>query len=201
MPNPSFFVLKKHSKIWGGRVTAKPFTSGKGISFPDLAANLVESGPDGYFLISGPFDTAMVCQHLRKIDTTSPIFISPWAYHTELTRNGGAAVEGLLLVHSFQRDSRQPAFLEFKENFFRRFKTTPEIWETFSYEAVYVLSQALASNPDPKRLKATLLEIGRFRGLQGDILFDRYGDNRRRPKLLTVKNGAFVEIQQQKSDS
>lgn len=187
-------------KTMGGQITESSFSSGTEVSFPDLAANLLKLSAEGYFVIAGPYDTAMLCQHLRRIDAGKPIFISPFAYHPEIIRNGGRAVEGVILAHSFQRDNRNPKFLEFKNQYFSRYKAIPEMWETFGYEAVYALFQAFSKNPDPQQLKATLLKIGRFKGLQGDILFDRFGDNRRKPLLLTIKNGAFVEIRQTKND-
>lgn len=196
-----FQEFKEAFEARGGQVAAKSYTSKTGISFPDLAADLVKTDPDGYFIIASHYDTAMVCQHLRKIDATGSIFISPWAYHQELIQNGGTAVEGAILAHSFQRESQKPAFLAFRDKFFQRYKTMPGMWGTYGYEAVYVLYQALSKNPAPKELKATLLGIGRFKGLQGDIIFDRYGDNQRKPILLIIRNGAFVEIQDAKNNT
>lgn len=195
-----FQEFKEVFETMGGQIAAKTYKSKTGISFPDLAADLVESDPDAYFIIASHYDTAMVCQHLRKIDATRPIFITPYAYHQELIKNGGTAVEGVIMAHSFQKDNREPAFLAFRDSYLKRYKTTPGMWENNGYEAVYIVCQALSKNPAPKELKETLLK-GRFQGLQGDIMFDRYGDNRRKPILLTIKNGAFVEIQDAKDNT
>ncbi len=190
-----FQGFKEAFETMGGHVTGITYRSETNLLFPNLVAKLVESGPDAYFIIANHYDTAMVCQHLRKHDATSPIFISPWAYHQELIQNGGTAVDGVIMVHSFKKESREPAFLAFRDKYFEKYNSTPGMWETSGYEAVYILSQALSINGDPKRLKETLIQTGHFNGLQGDIIFDRYGDNQRKPLLFIVKNGAFVEIE------
>lgn len=69
------------------------------------------------------------------------------------------------------------------------------MWERFGYESVLVVSQGSSINPDPRKLKETILQTRRFRGLQGDILFDGYGDNQRKPLLFKVKNGVFVKFE------
>ncbi|MEN6475183.1 MAG: ABC transporter substrate-binding protein [Syntrophaceae bacterium] len=191
---PAFLYFKKYFEAMGGRVTVTTFTAGKDVSYPNLVGELMRSRPDGYYIIATPVDSAMICQHLRKKDSIHPVLLTGWAFHPDLLKQGGKAVEGVVLAHAFQPDSKAPAFLQFQDEFFKRYKTIPETWETFGYEAVMVLAQALSQNPDPKRLKETILAMKRFKGLQGDIVFDRYGDNQREPFLLTIRKGAFVEI-------
>lgn len=189
-----FLDFKDEFETLGGQMLfSQTFSSGADISFPDLARNLAREA-DGYFLVASPRDCAMICQHLRKIDPIRPILVSGWAYDPVFLQNGGAAVEGVVCSNAFQMQSREPAFLKFKEDYLQRYKTNPWLWETCGYEAVLVLSQALSHNPDPARLKTTLLEMQRFKGLQGDILFDNYGDSHRRSLIYRVENGAFVEI-------
>ncbi len=191
---PKYLNFKAAFEALGGEVSVSTFTSGTNVSFPSLAKELTQYESKGYFIIASPLDTAMICQHLRKIDPSGPVFITPWAYRDALLENGGTTIEGLFLVHSFQKNSRDPAFIQFKDNFYNRYKTIPGIWATFSYEAVMVFCQAFSQNPNPEKLKETILDIARFKGLQGDILFDRFGDNRRKSLVLTIKNGEFDEL-------
>lgn len=191
----TYLDFKEVFESLGGRMLPpQTFSSNTDVSLPDLAKALTSGDPDGYFIVAAPRDNAMICQHIRKIDPLRPIMVSAWANDPVFIQNGGTAVEGVIFSHAFNRNSREPAFLKFKEDFFKRYKTMPGFWETYGYEAIMVLAQALSRNPDSKKLKSTLLEISRFKGLQGDILFDQYGDNHRKPLSFIVKNGAFVEI-------
>jgi len=190
-----YLEFKKTFEELGGRMlTPRTFSSGGNVSLPDLAAGMTEGNPDGYYIVANPRDSAMICQHLRKLDPSRPIIATAWVYDREFIEQGGTAVEGVVFSHSFQQDSRDPAFMKFKNDFYRRYKIVPWMWETDGYECVMALAQALSQNPDPKQLKQTILKIGRFKGLQGDIVFDRYGDNQRKPLLFKVTHGAFVEI-------
>ncbi len=190
-----YLEFKKLFETMGGKILfAQPFSSRSDSAMPELVKALKDKKPDSYYIVADPPKAAIICQHLRMIGADKPILVSPWAYDPVFIENGGTAVEGVVFSHSFQKDSRNPAFLEFKENYIKRYKTMPWLWATCGYETVMILSQALSRNPDPGHLKETLLKTGPFQGLQGDILFDRYGDNRKKPLLYTVINGEFVAI-------
>ena len=44
-------------------------------------------------------------------------------------------------------------------------------------------------------LKQTVLDIGRVRGAQGWLAFDRFGDSRRPTYITTVRDGHFVVLE------
>lgn len=198
---PKYLQFKNAFEGLGGQMLPPQiFSSTSGGSIPELTKKMAYGASDGYLIIADPLISALICQHLRKVDAVTPILSSPWAYDQDFIVNGGTAAEGVVLTQAFNKNSRAPTFLKFREDYVRRFSSEPGMWEFYGYEAVMVLAQALSQNPDPAQLKETLLKIRRFKGIQGDIVFDRYGDNRHDPLLFTVKNGAFVEIHPQKND-
>ncbi len=66
----------------------------------------------------------------------------------------------------------------------------------FGYETASVLRETLSGLRDfsPAAVKAELLRIGKFTGLQGPIVFDRFGDASRPSFLYVIDGGRFTRL-------
>lgn len=173
-----------------------PFASKQRPSYLQLADALVRSRPNGIFILAGAVDTAMICQQIRKLDPAVPLFAAEWAGSTELLKMGGSAVEGLTLCRYFDSSDQSPSYLRFKSAYRERYKVEPTFAAAYSYEAVKIVAAALARNGgDPRRLKETLLAMGKYQGLQGEITLDRFGDAVRKVFVIRIDNGAFTRVE------
>lgn len=186
------FFRAEFEKLHQTIVQVETFTSGISVSFMTLADTLLTRSPDGVLIIANAFDTAMLCQHLRKIRPEIFIMTTGWAMTADLIQHGGAAVEGIVSSQAFYKDSQARPFLEFKQRFRARFGHPPGFAATYAYEAATILLDAFARKGDPHRLKASILEQGIFEGLQGPIIIDQYGDAQRPNHLVTVENGRII---------
>jgi branched-chain amino acid transport system substrate-binding protein len=188
--------FKSEFENMGGEIVhSETFTSGIDVKFVDIADALLEPAPSGVLIVANAFDTAMICQHIRKISSKIPIIICAWAVTADLIQHGGAAVEGIISSQMFYRDSQNREFLEFKNRFRTRFGQDPNFAATYGYEAAVILFEALSKNDDPKTLKEHIIKQGVFQGLQGEITIDQYGDARRKNYLIIVKDGQFITIE------
>lgn len=178
-------------KMGGKVIQVDTFTSGPGVKFSVLANLLLKPSPDGLFIGAGAMDTAMICQQIRMAGSKIPIISSGWAMTDDFIRHGGSNVEGVLFSHRFNRESQAKGYLEFKENYEKRFGSEPNFAALHGYEAAMALFKCLKENDDPKALKATLLKQGMFQGVQKDFKMDQYGDPQREEFLFTVKQGKF----------
>ncbi len=180
----------------GGNVLGTvPFESAQGPRFTDLARSMMGEAADCYLILANSMDTAMLCQQLRKLGDRRPVAAGEWSASEELIQYGGQAVEGLILKHTFDRDSQAPAYLRFREAFVARFGYAPGFAAAHSYDATRILLEALSKNADPSRLRETILGIGTFEGLQRSITFDSFGDVRRLQFSATVSEGRFVSLE------
>lgn len=180
----------------GGAVVAERSFNGK--QQPDLLAlvsTLSGQGVQGIVIVAGAVDSAMICQQLKKIGVTVPVFIAEWGGTAELIKSGGSSVENIYVFQHFNSDSTAVPFVIFKEAYVKRFGDVPGFAAAFSHEAVTILAEALKKNPDISRIKETVIGIGRFTGLQGDITIDRFGDPQRSFSLMQVKGGRFVRVE------
>ena len=163
-------------------------------SFLNLAVKLLRGRPEAVYLIANSQDSAILCQQIRKINSTVPILICSWAQTADFLIYGGKAVEGVYFSHHFFPGQDDRAFHVFRDKYYRRFKREPEFSSVYAYDSANVIFQALIKNRDPEKLKETILGIRNFEGASGKFTINKYGDTVRHFSLLTIKNGKFVKI-------
>ncbi len=177
----------------GGSVMGETtFHARQPFSYMDMMADLLASDPDGILIISGALHTAMFCQQIRKRHPTIPIISSGWAGTSELIRQGGLSVEGILFPQVFNPKSRNPGYITFRQNYLKRFDKEPNFASMCSYEAATFLFSALKGWDGKRPIKPRLIDQDLFNGLQGKIRMDRFGDATRSQFIVTVKNSQFV---------
>lgn len=168
------------------------YRSGPRPYFSELAAEIHATDADGVLVLSGAMDTALLCQHLRAVGSALPVMVTEWSATDEVIQHGGAAVEGMLLLQSVDRLSTRPESVRFRRAFAQRFGYAPSFAAVHAYDAARVLFAGLERTHEPSKLKAQLLAIARFEGLQGPLQLDRFGDVAGRYVLTTVLDGRFV---------
>lgn len=183
------------TKLGGEVIREDTFTSGADVPYYDISGRLLEQQPEGVFIIAGAVDTAMFCQHLRKINPDLPIVSSGWALAPALFQPGGKAVEGVIFSHSLDEKSKDVKYLEFMKQYIQRFGNEPEHPAgIFAYEAAQLLFSILAKTRNPLEIKSAILKQKTFQGLQGKLQIDPFGDVERSFYILSVKDGEFIAI-------
>jgi branched-chain amino acid transport system substrate-binding protein len=181
----------------GGKIlTAIEYTAKDGRSFSDIARALLAADPDGILIIANPMDSGLLCQQIRQSDSSIKITLSNWGASQRLLEMGGNAVEGVTLPIAFDWDSPSPPYRTFRRKYLERYQREPGFAGFYAYDAVQVVLTALKASELQKPLKAVLLSIGEFDGLQGRIRFDAYGDVApARASIRIVRNRKFVVVE------
>jgi len=191
-----FSHLKAFFEGYGGSVVhAVPFSSAQNLSYTALAREMRTRSADSYFLLASSIDTGLIAQQLRKQGVEKPLFASEWSFTNDLLQFGGKAVEGLTICHTYNLLDSSTRFEDFRRRFTNRFGVSPSFAAGHSYDATRFILAALQVNPDPARLKETLLGMNDFSGLQSTITLDRYGDTERKTFLTTIENGSFTLLE------
>ncbi len=180
---------------FGGEVIAPiTFTAGKQFEYFKKSTLALESNPDGVLIIAGALNTAMFSQQIRKTGSDTSILSSGWAGTNQLIQYGGSAVEGVVFPQVFNKECKTPEYIRFKADYIEQFGKEPNFAAVCGYEAAQFLFSALHRLQDGGSLKASLLNTGTFKGLQGDIKIDRFGDAERSQFIISVKDGEFVTL-------
>ncbi len=147
--------------------------------------------PDALVLIANAPDTARIVQLVRKENTQLPLMAAEWSATEQLLMLGGRAVEGLRIAQFMDHQSTTPDYLKFVADFRQRFGRAPGFAEVAAFDAMRVLLQALAQRQAGESLKASVLRIRRFQGLQQLVEFDDWGDSSRQVVLTVVQDGRY----------
>lgn len=159
-----------------------------------LVQQVLMQHPDALVLIANATDAAQMVQLVRKKDQQLPIIAAEWSATAQLLLLGGAAVEGLRISQFMDHQSQQPEYLKFVADFEKRFGRAPGFAEVAAYDAMRVLLEALVQQRPGESIKASLLRIRQFKGLQQSVVFDDYGDSSRQVVMTEVKGGRYQVI-------
>ena len=175
-----------------GGVMAPPqrIEPGSNRSFMSRAAAAAETGADTLFVLCSTLDTALLCQSLRKIDYHPRVVCTDWSGTHELLQFGGKSSDGLIFLHSMDLQGTS----SFHTAYEARFGDKPDFGAMRAYEAATVLITALRRDPNPARLKETLLAIRAFPGVQTPIVFDAAGDVNRPHFAFVFQHAEFTPL-------
>jgi branched-chain amino acid transport system substrate-binding protein len=188
--------FKKRFEQLGGRISiTQTFTSGKSPPFSEIIKKSRDSQPGGLFILANASDTAMFCQQAAKIGWKIPRIVAGWAMTEDLPALGGKSVEGVRALVTYDAESQEPKSREFVRLFRERFGKKPGFPAVCSYSAARVLFDAYErAGGEKAKLRETIVNQRTFMGLQGEIVFDEYGDAHNQKYLTTILNGQFKQI-------
>lgn len=179
----------------GGSVVGSiSFSSSDETHFADLARQLLKTKADGILIIANSVDAAMLCQQLRRLNASIPIAAAEWSATERLIELGGRAVEGIVIAQFLDRQSEQPAYVEFRRNYVARYGKEPGYAGLTAFDATNVVLDGLEQQTAGQSLKQTLLMRKTFAGAQSPVVFDAFGDTSRETFLTTIKDGSFVAL-------
>ncbi len=165
-----------------------------GMDFSALSSKALQDRPDAVVILASAVDTARIAQALRKQAPKVQLISSEWAATEQLLALGGQALEGMHVGQFHDRESTQETYQAFVDAFSKRFGRTPGFAELASYDTTRVALQALAAQQPGESLKATLLRVRRFEGVQQPIVFDDFGDSTRETYITVVQQGRFRAV-------
>ncbi len=197
---------KTYSKDWYEKFEERYIKSGGKIilrktlppsfnrTFLPVSKEIVEADPDGIVIIASAFETAMLCQQIRKLNAKPVILTSNWAKTTEFLRNGGKSVEGVFFSQTFDPNSRKPRYRNFYDRYSKRFNKEPYFGAFYGYEAIIVISEAYKIKRPDESLKDAIIRKEWFEGVQGPFRINRFGDSVKKSYLLQVRNGKYETV-------
>ncbi|PAS98831.1 MAG: hypothetical protein BSR46_11165 [Candidatus Dactylopiibacterium carminicum] len=163
-------------------------------SYDQMANTLLDVRPDMIVVVANAVDTAELAGKIRSRNEYVQLAGCGWANTQRLLENGGRLLDGLLLEEYVDLEDFSDDYQRFREAFLTRFKHEPGYGAAMAFEAANVIMDALAYDLDPENLKRSLLKLQTFRGVQGKIRFDDFGDVQRQVFFAEVRDGRFVRL-------
>ncbi len=176
---------------WGKGFVAK-FDINK--SYEDIVNKLKVVDNNLILVVANSIDSVNIIQYLRVNKINTQVVVSGWAKSNEFIRNGGKAVEGVIFSTEYDENSKERKYLDFIELFKKTYKRTPSVISGQGYELGKILIKNLSVSSDISTLKERIIKEKIYKGLQGDIIFDKYGDVTREYFMMQVKNAEYIKI-------
>jgi len=188
-------TFKSKFTIKDGIIQEFSYNSSEKLSYSELSRKLISNNPDGILMITNTFDTAMLCQHIRKLNSRIPLFSSPWAMTEDILSSGGKSVEGLVFGQTYVPDTDNPELNEFRKKFKGRFSREPDFASVKAYDAANMLFSVIPLSKNKETLKDTIIKRQRFKGVAGDLVLSKYGDIEEKAFLVTINDNRFIRLQ------
>ncbi|WP_028465098.1 ABC transporter substrate-binding protein [Nisaea denitrificans] len=180
------------TELGGTLVASFQFDSTIGGEFSRAATTLLASNPDAIIFIANGVDAAQLTQQVRKQNSEIELMAAEWAASESLLTLGGAAIEGLLLLQTYDRYDETAHYVAFRDAYKARFRSDPGFSSIAAYDGATVLFSALQDMDDSQTIKSSMDALGTIQGLQQKVTFDDYGDSARQLVFVTVQKGKFI---------
>jgi branched-chain amino acid transport system substrate-binding protein len=155
---------------------------------------LKQSGADvlATFITFEP-DVAIFARQLRQLGVNIVWLGSPSITTTTARKLAGSTLFGTFAVADFHPDAN-PEAKAFSEKYLASYKTTPDFFASWPYDAVHVLAKAIesAGGTDPQKIREALLAVKGYRGVEGTYHFDKNGDGLHGYNIVRNDNGNIV---------
>ncbi|MFW5489158.1 MAG: ABC transporter substrate-binding protein [Desulfovibrio sp.] len=186
---------KRRIAAYGGELVAEVWYDFSTMSgFGDVVRDLLAPKPDAVMFVANAVSVARMAQQVRKSDKTTPIFASEWAGTQQIIELGGKAVNGLVVIHIFNKYGKEKPFLRFVKEYQSQFKSDPSFSSVIAYEVVKILASALEKKTPKESLKQAILKNGPYQGLQQSFAIDAYGDTVRQAHFVVVNGTQFSPV-------
>lgn len=177
----------------GGKIDSVLFfKSGMVGDFASLARQAVQTHAEGVLIVGNAADAAQLCQQIRLANQQIPMIIAERAATERFIELGAAAVEGVYTAQFVDRESDKEPYVGFRRLFLDRFQQEPGFAGIAGYDAAAVIIAALKERHSGESVRDAILRIGDFRGLQGPIHIDRFGDTWRPTYITVIRGGKYV---------
>ncbi|MGE5338604.1 MAG: branched-chain amino acid ABC transporter substrate-binding protein [Gemmatimonadota bacterium] len=176
-------VVEKVAKEKGLKVVAREFTNDKATDFNAILTKIRATKPDvvmygGMDATAGP-----MAKQMKQLGIKAHLLAGDGVCSPEFIKLAGDAANMLTCSMAGEAVEKLARGEEFKTKYKAKFGTDVQVYSPYSYDAVYVIADAIkrAGNADRASITAAMPATN-YAGLTGQIQFDDKGD---------IKNGAI----------
>jgi branched-chain amino acid transport system substrate-binding protein len=163
--------------------------------FTPVVLAVKQSGADVMGTYMFPTDLVIFARQLRQLGVNITWVGSPSTAATTALQLAGPALHGSYAVADFNADS-SPAAKEFAAKYEANYKSAPDFFGAWTYDAVHVLALAIdnAKSLEPQKIRDAILSVKDYPGAEGTYNFDQNGDGLRGYNVVKNDNGKIVFI-------
>jgi branched-chain amino acid transport system substrate-binding protein len=162
--------------------------------FTPVAIAIKRSGADmmASYITFEP-DLGVLSRQLRQLGVNIDWIGSATNMSTTALRLAGSTLNGTYVVADFNSESC-PAAKAYTASYEAAYKTRPDHFSAWAYDAVHVLALAInkAKSTDPAKIRQSILTIKEYKGAEGTYTFDKNGDGLHGYNVVKNVGGTIV---------
>ncbi len=177
----------------GGQVVAFEGHATGTTDFKAQLTKMVQAGPDVIYCSDYYNDVALIARQARELGFKGPMVGGDGWDSPELTKIGGASVEGTFFTNHYSKDDTRPIVQEFVARFRARYNADPDALAVLAYDATCIMLEAVknAGSADGAAIRDALsrteLEV-----VSGQVKFDANRNPVKSAVIIEIKDGRQV---------
>lgn len=167
--------------------------------FKNVIAKIRNSSFDIVFIPGTTKGIALLVKQLREQGVKQPVITGDGGYGWEITDIAGKNANGLYCTLMTVGDTTTVAYQDFSKQFIARYKTMPDVYSVYSYDAVNMVYACVLNLLEKKlpitgeNIKNELYAI-EYDGICGHYEFDEYGEVSKPFGLFQLMDGQYNQI-------
>ncbi len=156
--------------------------------FIEIAKKIKELNPEAIIMCSYPDDAKMLLKALNEQKVEAFKFASSSIASPSFIKQLGDYGVGLIYAKAqFDPKSTRDDIKKFVKDFVDRCGHEPDVYAAHAYDALMVAAKANEKSPRSDDVLRRLQQTKGYKGIAGDITFDRFGDVVKFPKIFVVR--------------
>jgi branched-chain amino acid transport system substrate-binding protein len=159
----------------------------------DNAISIInETTADNVLIIGSSYDVAKIYQKTTNEDIK--LYLPVWSTTHDIFSLGGNNINNSHGMNYF--NTLNPEIIEFSNLFQLKYGDEASFSSMFTYEAMHILAKAIdnADSLTTNSIKTALLNLGGYRPLNDEIMFNEFGDIERKTYNYHLINHDFEEV-------
>lgn len=161
--------------------------------FKAQLTKMVQAKPDVIYCSDYYNDVALIARQARELGFKGPMVGGDGWDSPELTKIGGAAVEGTFFTNHYSKDDTRPIVKEFVAKFKAKYNADPDALAALAYDATYIMLNAVktAGQADGAAIKDALAKTD-LEVVSGQVRFDANRNPVKSAVIIEIKGGQQV---------
>lgn len=151
---------------------------------------------DGVFFPCYTDEIQYIAPQFAFANIKAQIIGGEYWYDADKLRNNQKYVEGVVFSSGYYFDETSTDYIKYRNDFRIIMKRTPEVLESYGYDAMSVILEAIARKQITReQVKIYLDNIENFKGLRGPISFKNTNGVNSNIRILTYRNGRIEPLE------
>ena len=187
-------VFINHFKKLGGNITIVETYKQGNAQFRNQLLKIKNSNPDAIYLVSYPEETPQILIQKQNLEIKQQIIGTVPFEDKSIIEKAKATAEGI--IYPYPTAPEGEIVDKFYQSYKKKFNEDPGTTSAEGYDAAKLIIAAISTKGnDGEMIRQYLNEAKNWKGVSGIIEFDENGDVHKPMVMKTIKNGEFIEIQ------